>query len=137
MSSDFDDFTGCSYGMHDDHAMDFCGDSAFGRAGDIAFDHPGSPDDFHGSHFIFQDPSDSLHAEDRGFSSVFNANDGASRHFGEDDFRILSGTGAAMRASILGGIWSSGLPERMPAARFQAGWMRSGAGWRSRRGGDA
>ena len=128
MSFDFDDFTGCAHGMHDDHCMDFGGDSAFGSAGDIAFDHPGSPDDFHGSHFIFEDHSDSLHAEDRGFSSAFNANDVASRHFGEEDFRILSGTGAGDEGLNLGRdlvFWVAGEDARGTLS----GWMDALWSW--------
>ena len=128
MSFDSDHYTGCAHGMHDDHFMDFGGSSAFGSPGDVAFDHPGSPDDFHGSHFIFEEPSGSLHAEERGFSSAFNANEGASRHFGEDDFRILSRTGAGDEALHMGRdsvFWAAGEDVRGALA----GWMDALWSW--------
>ena len=120
MSFDSDHYTGCAHGMHDDHFMDFGGSSAF--------DHPGSPDDFHGSHFVFEDPSGSLHAEERGFSSAFNANEGASRHFGEDDFRILSRTGAGDEALHMGRdsvFWAAGEDVRGALS----GWMDALWSW--------
>lgn len=96
---------------NDDFSVDFTRYDDFASAGDVAFDHPGSPDDFYGARFVFDEGEEALHAEGRGFSSAFTAEEGACGTRAEDDFRILSGTGVGDECLKLGGdsvFWTAG-----------------------------